>query len=172
MSDLTGIEQYKIKDYDQKLKATKSKTAVTGYDVSSLRFALSHYGGRLLATAGCWLANDFVSDFNNSPKNDSVLMQLVLQFFYGNKLFQSSFIEVVVGPEASTKDSWLYNLINIGVSLVGYYLAAFLVDAKWYGRKHLQGVGFICVFICFIIPAFDFGPIQTKGGIHAFQALY
>lgn len=113
---------------------------------------MGHYGGRLLATAGTWFCNDF--------------------FFYGNKLFQSSFIKVIVGPDASVTTSWLYNLINIGVSLCGYYLAAFLVDHKMYGRKHLQGVGFFFVFICFVIPAFDFGPIQTPGAIHAFQFLY
>jgi hypothetical protein len=25
---------------------------------------------------------------------------------------------------------WLYNLVNVGVSLVGYYLASFLIDNK------------------------------------------
>ena len=33
---------------------------------------------------------------------------------------------------------WLYNLINIGVSLVGYYFAAFFMDHKHYGRKRMQ----------------------------------
>ncbi len=27
-------------------------------------------------------------------------------------------------------EGWLYNLINVGVSLVGYYLASFLIDNK------------------------------------------
>ena len=45
-------------------------------------------------------------------------------FFYGNKLFQSNFISVVTGGSKSLMPGWLYNLINIGVSLVGYYMAS------------------------------------------------
>lgn len=42
---------------------------------------------------------------------------------------------------------WLYNLINIGVQLVGYYLAALLIDHKMVGRVRLQSVGFFCMFL-------------------------
>lgn len=34
--------------------------------------------------------------------------------FYGNKLFQSAFIKVIVpGGKPTVMDGWLYNLINI-----------------------------------------------------------
>ena len=45
---------------------------------------------------------------------------------------------ILVGSNASVMTNWLWNLLNIGVSLVGYYLAAFMIDWKWYGRKRMQ----------------------------------
>ena len=45
---------------------------------------------------------------------------------------------ILVGPDASVMTSWLWNLLNVGCSLVGYYLAAFMIDWKWYGRKRMQ----------------------------------
>jgi hypothetical protein len=48
---------------------------------------------------------------------------------------------------------WLWNLVNIGVSLCGYYLAAFLIDHKFYGRKRMQTVGFLADAVLFLIPA-------------------
>ena len=45
-------------------------------------------------------------------------------FFYGNKLFQSDFIAVIAHSSTSLMPGWLYNLINVGVALVGYYLAS------------------------------------------------
>lgn len=43
-----------------------------------------------------------------------------------------------------------FNLINIFVSLMGYYLAALTVDNKFYGRKMMQQVGFFFDFIFFV----------------------
>ena len=66
---------------------------------------------------------------------------------------------------------WLWNLVNIGVSLIGYYLAAFLIDNKAYGRKWMMIVGFIGDFICFVIPAFNYHYYSTVG-VHKFQTMY
>lgn len=41
----------------------------------------------------------------------------------GNKLFQSEFITVITNNSKSIMPGWLYNLINVGFSLAGYYLA-------------------------------------------------
>jgi len=144
---------FHVKYASKVLDRSKRRANVSGYDTVSLKLAIGHYGGRLLACAGCWFCNDF--------------------FFYGNKLFQGNFIKVIA-PEASTNViiGWNYNLINVGVSLVGYYMAAFLIDHKNYGRVHLQGVGFFFCFLCFIIPAFDYKGMTSKGGIHVFQWLY
>ena len=94
---------YKMRAASKQLNAAKRKSNVTGYDKESLRLTLKYFGPRLLATAGGWFANDI--------------------FFYGNKLFQSTFISVIIGPTTSVIPGWLYNLLNVGVSLVGYYLA-------------------------------------------------
>ena len=68
--------------------------------------------------------------------------------------------------------AWLWNLCNIGVELVGYYLASFLIDNKLYGRKWMQIVGFMACFICFTIPAFNYEYYTSIQGIHKFQAMY
>ena len=68
--------------------------------------------------------------------------------------------------------NWLWNLCNVGVELVGYYLASFLIDNKLYGRKWMQIVGFIGDFICFTIPAFNYSYYAEGPGIHKFMAMY
>lgn len=143
---------YKMRSASKQLQAAKKKSAVTGYDTQSLKIILNHFGGRLLATAGCWYMNDV--------------------FFYGNKLFQGEFIAVISPTTKSVMPGWLYNLINVGVSLCGYYLASFLVDNKLYGRKWMQTVGFLMCFIMFVVPAFNFKYYTSKEHIHAFQAMY
>jgi hypothetical protein len=92
-------------------------------------------------------------------------------FFYGNKLFQGTFIAVINPNSVGVTPNWLWNLINIVVELCGYYLASFFVDNKLYGRKWMQIIGFLVCFICFAIPAFNYEYYSTKA-IHSFQAMY
>ena len=99
-----------MRSASKQLLLAKKKQNVTGYDTQSLRLTFTYFGPRILATAGSWYANDI--------------------FFYGNKLFQSQFIAVLTPNNKSVMLGWLYNLINVGVSLVGYYLASFLIDNK------------------------------------------
>jgi sugar phosphate permease len=87
-------------------------------------------------------------------------------------LFQNEFIAVLNPNNKSVMTGWLYNLINIGVSLVGYYLASFLVDNKLYGRRVMMIVGFTADFILFIIPAFNYDYYVSPAGVHTFQAMY
>ncbi|PKS12627.1 hypothetical protein jhhlp_000835 [Lomentospora prolificans] len=134
------------------LNDLKKKRNVTGYDVRSLKYILKHFGGRLLATAGTWFCNDV--------------------FFYGNKLFQGQFIAVISNNPDSVMQSWLWNLLNITISLVGYYSATLLIDNKLYGRMKMQLVGFLMCFIMFVIPAFRFEYYTSPSGIKAFQAMY
>jgi hypothetical protein len=102
----------------RQLAIAKRKEGVTGYDVQSLKLIVKHFGGRLLATALAWFANDV--------------------FFYGNKLFQSEFIAVITPQEKNNVlVGWEWNMVNIAVSLVGYYLAALLIDNR------------LCKFSCF-----------------------
>lgn len=148
---LVYYRAYKMKAASKQLQAAKAKGKVTGYDTESLSLTLKYFGPRLLATAGGWFANDI--------------------FFYGNKLFQSEFIKVIMPESHSIMPGWLYNLINVGVSLVGYYLASFMIDNKLYGRKWMQIVGFMMDFILFIVPAFNYEYYTSLKGIKAFQAM-
>ena len=149
---LVYYRAYKMKSASRQLQAAKKKQKVTGYDVKSLKLTFTYFGPRLIATAGGWFANDV--------------------FFYGNKLFQSEFIMVIVPPTKSVLPNWLWNLVNIGVSLCGYYLASFLIDNKLYGRKWMQIVGFMMCFILFVVPAFNYEYYTSKAGIKAFQTMY
>lgn len=143
---------YHMKAASKQLAAAKKKASVTGYDIESLKLTIKYFGPRLLATAGGWFANDV--------------------FFYGNKLFQDEFISVLSPATKSVMPGWLYNLLNVGVSLCGYYLASFLIDNKLYGRKWMQIIGFLMDFILFIVPAFHYDYYTSKEHIHAFQAMY
>lgn len=149
---LVYFRTYKMKSASKQLMVAKKKSAVTGYDKESLKITVRYFGGRLLATAGTWYMNDV--------------------FFYGNKLFQNEFISVILPGNDSIFPGWLYNLINIGVSLIGYYLASFLIDNKMYGRKHMQTVGFLLDFILFVVPAFNLDYYTSINHIKEFQAMY
>ncbi|KAL1603817.1 hypothetical protein SLS60_005408 [Paraconiothyrium brasiliense] len=149
---LVYYRYYKMRSASKQLMISKKKGNVTGYDTKSLKMTLTYFGPRLIATAGAWFANDV--------------------FFYGNKLFQNEFIKVITPHNSSVMTGWLYNLINVGVSLCGYYLASFLIDNKLYGRKWMMIVGFMADFILFVVPAFNFKFFTTPQHVHAFQAMY
>ena len=125
----------------------------SGYDITALKLVASHFGGRLVGSTTGWFFNDFL--------------------FYGNKLFQSSFIKVIQ-PKATSNvvTNWNWNLVNIGVSLCGYYLAAILIDHKFYGRKRMQIIGFLMDFIFFLVPAIWYNELQTPERIRGFQTMY
>ncbi|KAL4903593.1 hypothetical protein BDW74DRAFT_155794 [Aspergillus multicolor] len=149
---LVYYRTYHMKSASKQLQAAKKKSSVTGYDVASLKLTFQHFGFRLVATTGAWFANDV--------------------FFYGNKLFQSEFIKVISPASTSIMPGWLWNLVNVGVSLCGYYMASFLIDNKLYGRKWMQIIGFLMDFILFIVPAFNFEYYTSPEHIKEFQAMY
>ncbi|OCK74216.1 phosphate transporter A-1, partial [Lepidopterella palustris CBS 459.81] len=149
---LVYYRYYKMRSASKQLFIAKKKQKVTGYDTKSLRMTFTYFGPRLIATAGAWFANDI--------------------FFYGNKLFQNQFIAVLTPNNHSVMEGWLYNLVNVGVSLVGYYLASFLIDNKLYGRKWMMIIGFLADFILFVIPAFHYKYFTEPAHIHGFQAMY
>jgi len=130
------------------LKMAKKKINVTGYDTKSLMLTFTFFGGHLLATAGTWFCNDV--------------------FFYGNKLFQAQFIKVLSPSGSTIMTGWLWNLCNVGVSLIGYYCASFFIDNKLYGRKWMMQLGFLMDFVLFVVPAFHFKYYTSVEGIKAF----
>lgn len=149
---LVYFRTFKMRAAGKQLAAAKKKSKVTGYDTQSLKLTFSYFGPRIIATAGGWYCNDV--------------------FFYGNKLFQSEFIGTITNNSKSLMPGWLYNLINVGVSLCGYYLASFLIDNKLYGRKKMQMLGFLMDFILFVVPGFHYKYYTSKAHITAFQAMY
>ena len=149
---LVYYRTYKMRSASKQLQVAKKKQNVTGYDVHSLRLTFTYFGPRIIATAGAWYANDV--------------------FFYGNKLFQSEFISALNPGNTSVMVNWLWNVVNVVVSLCGYYLASFLIDNKLYGRKWMQMVGFFACFILFVIPGFNFDYYANGPGIHSFMAMY
>jgi len=74
----------------------------------------------------------------------------LLNWTDGNKIFSSVFIGII-HPGASLVVTWEYNLLNTAISLVGYYLAMFLIDHKFYGRRRMQQVGFSAFLNLFLI---------------------
>lgn len=105
---------------------------------------------RLLITCGAWFVNDFA--------------------FYGNKLFQSTFIEVI-SPGASQFTRYKWTLLNSGVALCGYFTAAYCVDKTWYGRKRMQAIGFGMMFILFLSCGAAYNSLVSDH-IKVFQFLY
>ncbi|KAK9474734.1 major facilitator superfamily domain-containing protein [Dipodascopsis tothii] len=149
---LVYYRAYKMPAASKSLNEVKKKQHITGYDVKSFKLTVKYFGPRIIATAGAWFANDV--------------------FFYGNKLFQSEFIAVINPNAKGVMMSWLYNLINIGVSLAGYYLASFLIDNKMFGRKNMMMLGFLMDFVLFVIPGFHYKYYTESEHITAFQAMY
>eukprot|EP00889_Picochlorum_renovo_P006677 jgi/Picre1/33707/NNA_001186.t1 len=106
---------------------------------------------RLLVTAGAWVVNDLA--------------------FYGNKLFQSKFIAVISGGDATIYKNMQWTLLNSTVALAGYFCAAFLVDKPWYGRVRMQAIGFSMMFILFLMCGIFYSQL-VEDHIHVFQFLY
>ena len=93
---------------------------------------------------------------------------------YGTQIFRNVFLQLVTGGNSNeVTTSWLYNLVNVGCELIGYYLAALLIDHKLYGWKRMQAVGFLMNFVLFIIAAAIFPKLDTMGaGAHGFEFIY
>jgi MFS family permease len=112
---------------------------------------LYHYWHRSFATAMSWFVWDFA--------------------FYGNKLFQSVFIKII-NPSAGLYEATWWTFLNNFVALFGYYFAAFTVDKRWMGRRTLQAMGFLWMFVLFGACAIWYYQLMTPANIHVFQFLY
>ena len=90
-----------------------------------------HYGTRLLGTSATWLLWDIA--------------------FYGNKLFQSTFLIALTGENATLVQISGASAINAFVALLGYYAAALIVDKPSVGRLRLQQFGFVITGTLFLM---------------------
>ncbi|KAG1670185.1 hypothetical protein FOA52_014961 [Chlamydomonas sp. UWO 241] len=134
---------------------TGKDTATHAEGLAKHWVSLKKYWPRQLVASGAWFANDFA--------------------FYGNKLQQAFFIGLLY-PKATTYEKQQWTVLNSAIALMGYYLAALLVDKKWFGRRLMQVQGFLWMFVLFIIIYAQWGNMAVKGaplaGTRAFQALY
>jgi MFS family permease len=134
----------------QESKVWKRQNKPTAVALREQKVLYGYYWHRLTGTALAW----FFWDVS----------------FYGNKLFQSTFIKIL-SPGASILLVLEWTLLNSAVSLVGYYCSAFTVDKIWMGRVRLQSMGFFMVFILFLMCAIFYDQL-VKHAIQAFQVLY
>ena len=116
-----------------------------------------YYWPRQFVASMAWICNDFA--------------------FYGNKLQQSKFINLLY-PGLPYYNQMQWTVLNSFIALTGYYTAAALIDKPWYGRVWMQNIGFIAMFIFFIVIYAQWYPNMAganpvnPAGMHAFQALY
>ena len=159
---LAYYRYYRIEYAEGALRDAKARLNTSGYDITSLKLALHHYWHRLFASTMGWFCNDF--------------------FFYGNKIFSNQFIDIITGKANgvpynphSFGTKWLYNLINVGVQMPGYYMAAILVDHKFYGRKWMQAISFMATFALFCGATFAYNSLtdpNDMGKVKAFQFIF
>ena len=94
---------------------------------------------------------------HNSHDPSNSLSTLYLQYitaFYGNKLFQSTFLLALTGENATLTQISGASAINAFVALLGYYAAALIVDKPTIGRLKLQQTGFVITGTLFLICGF------------------
>ncbi|KWU43916.1 MFS general substrate transporter [Rhodotorula sp. JG-1b] len=143
---------FKIHDADTLVAGVKRRQNTSGYDAHSFRLLMSHFWGRLFATAGGWFANDV--------------------FFYGTKVFSGLFIKILK-PGASVIVTWEWNMINLACSIAGYYMAFIFIDHKAYGRRRMQLVGFTFDFLIYLFAGIFFHQLQKPGApVKAFTFMY
>lgn len=111
---------------------------------------IGHFWHRLFGTSVSW----FVWDVT----------------FYGNKLFQGTFIKEIVGADITPFKTLVYVLINSSVALVGYYVAAYTIDRKWMGRRGMQAMGFAMTCILFLACGIFYDKLTHQPLV--FQILY
>ncbi|KAK9856439.1 hypothetical protein WJX84_007586 [Apatococcus fuscideae] len=129
---------------------TKSKPQLSGF--GKLQLLLRHYWHRLLGTSLGWAAWDF--------------------WYYGNKLFQTEFIQILQ-PGSDLLTLLEYNLLNSSIAFVGYYVAAYTIDLPYIGRRRMQVNGFLWIFSLFLICGLAYTKLTSSpGNLRWFQTLY
>ncbi len=74
--------------------------------------------------------------------------------FYGNKLFQSTFLLALTGENSTLTQISAASALNAFVALLGYHAAALIVDNPAVGRLRLQQTGFVITGTLFLICGF------------------
>lgn len=116
------------------IRNVPSTTSEQDISSSSFRLLLRNFGWRLVGTSMTWLLWDVA--------------------FYGNKLFQSSFLVALTGENTTLFELSGAATLNSLVALLGYFAAAFIVDSPFVGRLRLQQYGFLITGSFFVSCGF------------------
>jgi hypothetical protein len=81
--------------------------------------------------------------------------------FYGNKLFQSTFLLALTGKETTLLGLCGAAALNAFVALLGYIGAALLLDHPQAGRFRLQQYGFLVTGALFVACGFLFDKLAS-----------
>ncbi|KAK4531724.1 hypothetical protein CCYA_CCYA09G2581 [Cyanidiococcus yangmingshanensis] len=118
--------------------------------LSEYQRLLAYYWSRLIGTGVTWFINDVI--------------------LYGNRLYSGPiFNGINQNADLLAQNGWI--LLNNGVSLVGYYISATIIDQSWCGRRRLQLFGFTMIGVFFAILAGTYDQFRTSNR-HALIALY
>lgn len=109
-------------------------------NASTWKLLQQNYGVRLGGVSLCWFLWDIA--------------------FYGNKLFQSSFILALTGAETTLIEFAMAASLNAFVALVGYISAALVMDRI--GRRSLQQWGFLLTGALFVGCGFLYQHLSTS----------
>ena len=113
---------------------------------SPTQLFLRNYGLRLLGASTSWLLWDIA--------------------FYGNKLFQSTFLLTLTGESTTLVKFSMAASLNAAVALLGYFGAALIID--FVGRRNLQLYGFLITGSLFVCCGFLYFELSSA----ALVALY
>jgi hypothetical protein len=111
-------------------------------DISQMHLLWRTFGGRLFGASMAWLLWDIS--------------------FYGNKLFQSTFILAITGNETTLFEFAVAATLNATVALFGYFGAALLVESPKLGRIKLQSAGFLVTGFLFLACGFFFDVLSSS----------
>ena len=125
------------------LKQVPSTDGVEDLRSSPTWLLLRNFGVRLFGASTCWLLWDVA--------------------FYGNKLFQSSFLLALTGDNTTLFQFTLAALANSFVAMLGYLGAAIVVDHPQVGRLRLQQFGFLLTGCMFVACGFLFHQLDSLG---------
>jgi len=112
-------------------KKNKSQTSMINIEGVSYLLVFQEYGTRLFGTGLSWLLWDVA--------------------FYGNKLFQSTFLLALTGEETTLLYLSAAATLNAFIALLGYFAAAFIVDKSVVGRLKLQQYGLLITGALFLL---------------------
>jgi MFS family permease len=141
LSNATMVTQPSDQYGENRLRTAPLSDPNEDLRVTGTQLLWRNFGGRLLGASMSWLLWDIS--------------------FYGNKLFQSTFLLALTGEETTLLEFAMASTVNATAALLGYYGAAALVDRPEVGRLKLQSVGFLVTGSLFVMCGFCYERLPS-----------